>query len=336
MNKMSADKKKAHIDLALQSQTLRETRDTRFNYEPLLSAHPQGILKPFPFLGKTMRVPIWISSMTGGTEASMLINRNLARVCNEFGLGMGLGSCRTLLEDNLYPEHFLLRKYLGDEVPFYANLGIVQIGKSLANNTVDRISEMVDRLEADGLIIHVNPLQEWLQPEGEVILQKPIDIIKEFIEQVNFPVIVKEVGQGMGPESLRQLMSLPLEAVEFAAFGGTNFASLELQRSNQQIRQMLEPLSLIGNDADVMLGSLNKLVHENKKLPVKQIIISGGIKTFLDGYYFIRKSQVPAIYGQASMFLKYAREDYETLREFTLNQIRGLEIAFAYLTLTED
>ncbi len=333
---MSADKKKAHIDLALQSQTLRETRDTRFNYEPLLSAHPQGILKPFPFLGKTMRVPIWISSMTGGTEASMLINRNLARVCNEFGLGMGLGSCRTLLEDNLYPEHFLLRKYLGDEVPFYANLGIVQIGKSLANNTVDRISEMVDRLEADGLIIHVNPLQEWLQPEGEVILQKPIDIIKEFIEQVNFPVIVKEVGQGMGPESLRQLMSLPLEAVEFAAFGGTNFASLELQRSNQQIRQMLEPLSLIGNDADVMLGSLNKLVHENKKLPVKQIIISGGIKTFLDGYYFIRKSQVPAIYGQASMFLKYAREDYETLREFTLNQIRGLEIAFAYLTLTED
>jgi isopentenyl-diphosphate delta-isomerase len=333
---MSAEKKKAHIDLALQSQTLRETMDTRFNYEPMLSAHPQGILKPFAFLGKTMRVPIWISSMTGGTEAAMLINRNLARVCNEFGLGMGLGSCRILLEDNLYPEHFLLRKYIGDEVPFYANLGIVQIGKALANNTVDRITEMIGRLQADGLMIHVNPLQEWLQPEGEVMLRTPIEIIKEFIERVDFPVIVKEVGQGMGPESLRQLMSLPLEAVEFAAFGGTNFASLELQRSNQQIQQMLKPLSLVGNDAYDMLDSVNKLVSENPDLPVKQIIISGGIKNFLDGYYFIRKSQVPAIYGQASMFLRYAREDYETLREFTLNQIRGLEIAHAYLTIRED
>jgi isopentenyl-diphosphate delta-isomerase len=333
---MSAEKKKAHIDLALQSQTLRETRDTRFNYEPLLSAHPQGILKPFAFLGKTMRAPIWISSMTGGTEAAMLINRNLARVCNEFGLGMGLGSCRILLEDNEFPEHFFLRKYIGPDVPFYANLGIVQIGKALANNTVDQISEMVFKLEADGLIIHVNPLQEWLQPEGEILHQKPIDLIKEFIEQVDFRVIVKEVGQGMGPESIRQLMSLPIEAIEFAAYGGTNFARLELQRSTPTIQQMLEPLSLIGNDAYDMIESINNLTAEKKKLPVKQIIISGGIHNFLDGYYFIRKSHIPAIYGQASMFLRYAREDYETLREFTGNQIKGLEIAYAYLTLKEE
>ncbi len=333
---MSAEKKKAHIDLALQSQTLRDTRDGRFNYEPLLSAHPHGILKPFPFLGKTMQVPIWISSMTGGTEAAMLINRNLARVCNEFGLGMGLGSCRMLLEDNEYQEHFFLRKYIGYEVPFYANLGIVQIEKALTNNTVDRISEMVYKLEADGLIIHINPLQEWLQPEGEVLHRKPIDLIAEFIEQVDFRVIVKEVGQGMGPESLRQLMLLPIEAVEFAAYGGTNFAKLELQRSSPAIQQMLEPLSLVGNDTFDMMESVNQMVDQKKKLAVKQIIISGGIKNFLDGYYFIRKSRVPAIYGQASMFLRYAREDYETLREFTLNQIKGLEIAHAYLTLKED
>lgn len=333
---MSAEKKKAHIDLALQSQTFRETRDMRFNYEPMLSAHPQGILKPFPFLGKTMRVPIWISSMTGGTEAAMLINRNLARVCNEFGMGMGLGSCRILLEDNQFPEHFFLRKYIGDEVPFYANLGIVQIEKALTNKSVDRISEMVYKLEADGLIIHVNPLQEWLQPEGEVLHGRPVDLIRDFIEQVDFRVIVKEVGQGMGPESIAQLMALPLEAIEFAAFGGTNFAKLELQRSSQAVQQMLEPLSLIGNDSFDMIHAVNSLVEQKKKLAVKQIIISGGIKNFLDGYYFIRKSRVPAIYGQASMFLRYAREDYETLREFTAHQIRGLEVAYAYLTLKED
>jgi isopentenyl-diphosphate Delta-isomerase len=333
---MSSEKKKAHIDLALHSQTSRETRDTRFNYEPLLSAHPKDILKPFPFLGKTMRVPIWISSMTGGTEAAMLINRNLARVCNEFGLGMGLGSCRILLEDNKFPEHFFLRKYIGTEVPFYANLGIVQIEKALANKSVDRIAEMVDKLQADGLIIHINPLQEWLQPEGEILNEKPIDLITEFISQVSLRVVVKEVGQGMGPESLEQLMSLPLEAIEFAAFGGTNFAKLELQRTTTPIRQMLEPLSLIGNDAYDMLESVNHLVDSKKKLPVKQIIISGGINHFLDGYYFIKKSHIPAIYGQASMFLRYAREDYETLREFAVNQIRGLEFAHAYLTVKED
>jgi isopentenyl-diphosphate delta-isomerase len=333
---MSAEKKKAHLDLALQSQTLRETRDNRFNYEPMLSAHPKGILKPFPFLGKTMRVPIWISSMTGGTEAAMLINRNLARVCNEFGLGMGLGSCRILLEEDQYPEHFLLRPYIGNDVPFFANLGIVQIGKALATKSVDRISEMVFRLEADGLIIHVNPLQEWFQPEGEILLQRPVDLIRDFIEQVDFPVIVKEVGQGMGPESLRQLMSLPLEAIEFAAYGGTNFARLELQRGTLLTREMLEPLSHVGNDTYEMLESVNQLVSANKKLPVKQIIISGGIRNFLDGYYFIRKSRIPAVYGQASMFLKYAREDYETLREFTIHQIRGLEIAYAYLTVKEE
>lgn len=333
---MSSEKKKAHIDLALQSQTLRDTRDTRFNYEPMLSAHPEEILKPFQFLGKTMRVPIWISSMTGGTEAAMLINRNLARVCNEFGLGMGLGSCRILLEDNQYHEHFFLRQYIGQEVPFYANLGIVQIEKSLVNHTVDRIAEMVYKLEADGLIIHVNPLQEWLQPEGEVLHHRPIDLIKEFISQVDFRVIVKEVGQGFGPASLRQLMSLPLEAIEFAAYGGTNFAKLELQRSSHAIREMMEPLSLIGNDTFDMMDSLNALVDEQVDFPVKQVIVSGGIKNFLDGYYFISKSKVPSIYGQASMFLRYAREDYETLREFTINQIKGLEIAFAYLKLKEE
>ena len=109
---MSSQKKKAHIDLAFKSQTGIETLDRRFTYEPLLNPHPSGVFKPFPFLGKTMRVPVWVSSMTGGTDAALTINRNLARACREFGMGMGLGSCRVLLEDNMNPEHFYLRKYI--------------------------------------------------------------------------------------------------------------------------------------------------------------------------------------------------------------------------------
>jgi len=333
---MSAEKKKAHLDYTFRSQTGRDIRDTRFNYEPLMSAHPERSVKPFPFLGKTMMQPIWISSMTGGTEEALHINRNLARVCNEFGLGMGLGSCRILLEDKKFPEHFMLRKIIGNESPLYANLGIVQIEKALENNSVARISEMIDKLGADGLIIHINPLQELLQPEGEVLHHRPIDLLKEFIGQADFRLIVKEVGQGMGPVSLRQIMSLPLEAIDFAAFGGTNFAKLELQRAGEISGEVLTPLSLVGNDAYNMMDTLRRIVDENQDLPVRQVIISGGIQNFLDGFYFIRRSPVPAIYGQASMFLKYARKDYETLRDFTRQQIRGLEIANAYLTLKED
>ena len=332
---MSSQKKKAHIDLAFKSQTGIETLDRRFTYEPLLNPHPSGVFKPFPFLGKTMRVPVWVSSMTGGTDAALTINRNLARACREFGMGMGLGSCRVLLEDNMNPEHFYLRKYIGEEAPFYANLGIVQIEKALENKSVDRITEMVGKLEADGLIIHVNPLQELLQPEGDTLKHAPVETIREFLNQVNYPVIVKEVGQGMGPESLRQLAAMPLQAIEFAAYGGTNFASLELLRSDPQRQEMLQPISFAGNDAAEMLDSINHLVEEGDNLKVRELIISGGIKTFLDGYYFIRKSRLPAIYGQASMFLKYARDDYDTLKQFVEYQVKGLEIAYSYLTLNE-
>jgi isopentenyl-diphosphate delta-isomerase len=332
---MSSSKKKAHIDLAFQSQTLPETLDRRFTYEPLMSAHPEGVFKPFQFLGKTMRIPVWVSSMTGGTDAALTINRNLARACNEFGMGMGLGSCRLLLEDNKNPEHFYLRKYIGPDAPFYANLGIVQIEKALEDNTVDRISGMIKELETDGLIIHVNPLQELLQPEGDRLHNPPIDTIRELLRQVDFPVIVKEVGQGMGPESLKQLAALPLQAIEFAAFGGTNFARLELQRSDPQRQEMLQPISFVGNDASEMLETINNLVDTHSDIKTRELIISGGIRTFLDGYYFIRKSRLPAIYGQASMFLKYARDDYDTLKQFIEYQIKGLEIAYSYLSINE-
>jgi len=332
---MSSQKKKAHIDLAFHSQTGTETRDSRFHYEPLLNPHPDGIIKPFRFLGKTMRVPIWVSSMTGGTDAALTINRNLARACQEFGMGMGLGSCRMLLEDNSHPEHFYLRKFIGNEAPFYANLGIVQIEKAIEEHTVGKINRMIADLEADGIIIHVNPLQEILQPEGDRLRYQPIDTITEFLNHIDYPVIVKEVGQGMGPESLSRLAALPLQAIEFAAYGGTNFARLELARSDPQRQEMLEPISFVGNDAAEMLETINQLVISNFDIKVKELIISGGLKTFLDGYYFIKKSRLPAIYGQASQFLKYARDDYETLRQFVEYQIRGLEIAYSYLTINE-
>lgn len=327
-------RKKEHLELALQSRTDLVSNDSRFDYEPLLSAHPNNNIKPFDFLGKKMKVPIWISSMTGGSEFSGIINKNLARACNEFGMGMGLGSCRILLKEGKYFDHFNLRDIIGNDFPFYANLGIKQIEDSIINNDTDRIIKLIEELRADGLIIHVNPLQEWLQPEGEKITIPPIETIKNFMEKTKIRIIVKEVGQGMGAASIIELLKLPIEAIELAAFGGTNFAKVELKRSNTIKQKLLEPLSLVGNNASQMIEIINHFVDSHKKdIKCRSIIISGGLTNFLDGYYYMQKSKLTSVYGQASTFLRYAREDYDLLKEFIQMQISGLELATTYLRI---
>ena len=330
------ERKNDHIQLAFQSQMELKDKDPRFYYEPILNPHPPAEFKPFTFLGKEYKVPLWISSMTGGAHAARAINSNLARVCKEFGFGMGLGSCRIILKPNNYFKDFDIRDIIGDSLPLYANLGISQIEEAILNNQVEPIKELVKRLRADGLIIHVNPIQEWFQPEGDKLEKPPVETITRLLEKVDFKVIVKEVGQGMGPASLRLLLKLPLAAIEFAAYGGTNFAKVELMRSDSVSRQLFEPFAAIGEDAYSMTDYINRIVEEESdKILCKEIIISGGIRHFLDGYYLIRKSKLPAIYGQASAFLKYANSSYEELRKYIQLQIKGLQFAYAFLNIRE-
>ena len=113
--------------------------DDRFYYEPLLSAHPSET-NPVGFLGKKLRAPIWVSSMTGGTELARKINTNLARACREFGMGMGLGSCRSLLDRDEYLGDFNVRELIGDELPFYANLGIAQVEQLIKGGATEKVA----------------------------------------------------------------------------------------------------------------------------------------------------------------------------------------------------
>ena len=327
------ERKQDHIELAFSSQVGENALDQRFYYEPLLSGHPaKGSWPPFEFLGKEFRVPMWVSSMTGGTGLARTINHNLARACAEFGLGMGLGSCRQLLYSNEFLADFAVRPILGDSQPLFANLGIAQLEELIGRGELDRVSDMIERLDADGLIVHVNPLQEWLQPEGDRFLNPPLETIEALLEVAPYPVIVKEVGQGMGPESLRALLKLPLAALDFAAAGGTNFAQLELLRGAPEKADLFGRLAQVGHTAFEMANWVNALADElGPQLQCRQIIVSGGIKHFLDGYYAIRKLTLPAIYGQASGFLTHARGDYEELRAYVDSQVKGLELARAFL-----
>lgn len=329
----AANRKKDHINLAFQSQIAQGTLDERFYYEPLLAAHPKkGSLKEFSFLGKTMKTPLWVSSMTGGTLMANTINHNLAKVCGEFGMGMGLGSCRQLLRSDEYLKDFAVRKQLGDSLPLYANLGIAQLEQLLDNDETYLIDNLLDKLSADGLIIHINPLQEWLQPEGDRFLYPPIETIMRLLDIVQYPIIIKEVGQGFGYHSLKTLLQLPIAALDFAANGGTNFAKLELLRSDENLQNIFDPVAHVGHTAADMVNMTNDLLEElGDKVRCKQIIISGGIKTFLDGYYLTQKLNTPSIYGQASGFLKHAMDDYETLYNYVDAQVQGLELANAFL-----
>ncbi|MEM9920590.1 MAG: isopentenyl-diphosphate delta-isomerase [Bacteroidota bacterium] len=329
------ERKRDHIELAFKSQVAEAALDGRFYYEPLMAAHPEeGSFPPIDFLGKSFRYPIWVSSMTGGTELARTINHNLARACQEFGIGMGLGSCRSLLYSDEYLADFDVRAVIGDSQPLYANLGIAQVEQLLEQNEFYRIPQLLDKLKADGLIIHVNPFQEWLQPEGDKILYPPIDTIRRVLDKLEQPLIVKEVGQGMGYKSLKALFELPLAAVDFAANGGTNFSKLEMLRSDAMRQKVYEPLAMVGHSAEDMVHLSNQIKQElGERMLCQQVIISGGVRQFLDGYYLINKLALPSVYGQASGFLKYARGSYDELREYVQAQVRGLELAYAYLSI---
>ena len=330
----ASSRKKDHIELAFSSRVAVGMMDQRFDYESAISGHPESNALPLTtFLGFSFRIPVWVSSMTGGTEHASTINSNLARACGEFGMGMGLGSCRQLLYSDDYLKDFSVKKLMPDQ-PLFANLGIAQLEQLVHDNHFLKISDLVSKLDADGLIVHINPMQEWLQPEGDRYYKSPVETIQRILEKTSIPIIVKEVGQGMGPQSLSALMQLPLAAVDFAASGGTNFALLELLRSSEMHRDALACLANVGHCAGEMLDIINGLQSTiPEKLLCKQIIISGGINNFLDGYYLISKSKIPAVYGQASAFLKYATGDYDTLRQYVETQKHGLEMAYTFLKI---
>lgn len=333
MNDSSLSSRKAdHIELAFAAQT--PEADARFYYEPIQVGHPTGD-QPWgimPVAGRSMQVPWWISSMTGGEARAASINERLAKAAAKFGLGMGLGSCRPVLVDPSTRADFAVRRFIGDQ-PLFANLGVAQLEELIQVGQLARVTEMVHSLEADGLIVHINPLQEWVQPEGDRLQQAPLDTLKRVMDELDMPIIVKEVGQGFGPKSLKALMELPLEAVDFGSFGGTNFALIEAMRSQASNMEGLKAVAQVGHTAEEMGNWILNWTREGWKPQAKQIIVSGGIQNFLDGYYHIKRLPGSVLYAQASAFLKPALESQEALDAFCETQIKGLAMAHQYLEL---
>lgn len=321
-------RKKDHINLAYQAQLFEQEVSQLFNYEPLLVSNELNELEKTPFLGKQLSLPLWVSSMTGGTKEAQTINRNLAQACREFGMGMGLGSCRSLLESKKRLEEFYVRDLIGEDLPLMANLGIAQVEELLDKQAVDKVIELIESLKADGLMLHVNPLQELMQPEGDIYRKPPIETIQKLLEGVKFPIFIKEVGQGMGPKSLDILLETNIAGIEFGALGGTNFSLIELMRSDDLLMEQMIDFASVGHSATEMVDFLNDFPLSTVK--EKEFIISGGMRP-LTGFYLKQQLDAPSIIGMAFQFLKYAREDYSQLQKYVALVKRSLQIAQKFL-----
>ncbi len=321
---MTEKRKNDHLDLAISSQVHSKNFD--LNYEPMISGHPLDVDLSLNFLGRKFKAPIWFSSMTGGAENAKLINSNLAKVADKYSLGMGLGSCRCLLDSDERISDFDIKSLMPNS-PLYTNIGIAQIEKIVRSSDYKKLINLQDKLRADGLIIHVNPLQEWAQPEGDRYHTSPVALISLILQVTDIPIVVKEVGQGFGPKSMKALAKLKLQAIEFASLGGTNFTLLEQSRhtaSESGKKQSLGHLAYVGHTKEEMISFYNEI--DSSVINCNEIIISGGISSSLEGYVLSKKLKAKSVVGYGSTLLKYAK-DFNALDEFIHSEIENLKLA---------
>ncbi len=225
------------------------------------------------FLGHRLRAPFLISSMTGGTSEARRINRNLAIAAQARGVTLALGSARVVLADADTLPSFDVRRYAPD-VPLFANLGAVQLVKGV---TPADCGWLVTQLGADGLILHLNPLQEALQAGGDTQFGGILAHVADLCQQAEYPVIVKEVGWGLSRPVAEALASVGVSALDVAGVGGTSWSEVERQRSfGEPLAEIAAPFRSWG------LSTVESLRAVRAACPALPVIASGGLANGVD------------------------------------------------------
>ncbi|MDZ7961007.1 MAG: type 2 isopentenyl-diphosphate Delta-isomerase [Aulosira sp. DedQUE10] len=225
------------------------------------------------FLGKRLGAPLLISSMTGGTEQARIINRRLAEVAQDYKIAMGVGSQRVAVEKPQVAETFAVRKYAPD-VLLLANLGAVQLNYKYGLNECLRVVEI---LEADALILHLNPLQECIQSKGDTNFRGLLDKIYILCNELPVPVIVKEVGNGISAAMAEKLLAAGVRAIDVAGAGGTSWAKVESERADNALQRRLGKTF-----ADWGLPTADCITAIRAIAPDVPLIASGGLRHGLD------------------------------------------------------
>ncbi|MDY6876417.1 MAG: type 2 isopentenyl-diphosphate Delta-isomerase [Chloroflexota bacterium] len=267
-------------------------------------------------LDKRLAVPLIISSMTGGTPESGVINRRLAEAAQAAGVGMGLGSQRAAIEDPALVDTYRVR-HVAPDILLLANLGAVQLNRGYGPDECRRAVEMV---EADALILHLNPLQEALQPEGETDFAGLLSRIESVCQVLEVPVVVKEVGWGISEQVARQLADAGVTVIDVAGAGGVSWSQVEMHRTTTE-RQRHVAAAFV----DWGIPTAESLQMARRGAPDLPIIASGGIR---DGIQMAKAVALgAAACGIAGPFLRAASRHTAAVAELIAVLVAQLRVA---------
>jgi len=272
---MHNQRKTEHLRISLEEDVRFRNLTTgleryRFVHKALPEINRDHIDISTTLLGKHLNAPLIISSMTGGTEEAEDINRNLALAAQTYGLGMGVGSQRAALEEPSLSYTYQVRDVAPD-ILLLANLGAVQLNYGYG---IEHCQRAVEMIQADGLILHLNPLQEALQPEGNTDFSGLLPKIEEVCRRLSVPVIVKEVGWGISEEVARKLAEVGVAAIDVAGAGGTSWSEVEMHRAVRESSRRIAAAF-----ADWGIPTAESIQMARRGAPGVTLIASGGIRT---------------------------------------------------------
>ena len=245
----------------------------RFRHRALPELDLREIDTSVSVFGKTLRAPLLISSMTGGADQAEQINLHLAEAAEAFGVAMGVGSQREGLAKETLARTYQVRR-VAPRALLMANIGAVQLNYGYG---VDECRRAVDMIEADALILHLNPLQEAVQPEGNTNFKGLLARIEAVCRALDVPVVVKEVGNGIGADVARRLVDAGVSAIDVAGAGGTSWSEVERFRHTQVRGQGVAAVF-----AGWGIPTTQALVEVRAALPRITLIGSGGVRSGLD------------------------------------------------------
>lgn len=236
-----SSRKKEHVDICVdENVTFRRKSTGLERYELEHNALPDldynDVDTGIEFLGIRCSMPLLVSSMTGGYNEAELINRQLGEVCEELRIPMGVGSQRQAIADSEHLESFRAARRAAPSIPIFGNLGGAEIAR---NPNIDDIRRLGDLVEADGFAIHLNPLQELMQPEGNPNFHGVLEGIARLVKETGLPIIVKEVGAGLSRSVVLRLIDVGVRYIDVAGAGGTSWAGVEILRKRDQVDSQL-------------------------------------------------------------------------------------------------
>lgn len=315
-------RKNDHLDIVLDSRrTPVPSGDQysryRFEHCALPQLHLDQIDLSARFLGRTLKAPVLISSMTGGAVRAKDINRHLAEAAQTLGIALAIGSQRVAVESGV--DHGLTRELraLAPDIPLLANIGAAQLADG---SSTDWARRAVDMIGADALIVHLNPLQEAVQDGGDRDWSRVLEAIGALVKRCEVPVVVKEVGAGISASVARALVEAGVAVIDVAGAGGTSWAQVEAERSAHDAdRQVAMAFANWG------IPTTEAIVQVRRALPNTPLIASGGVRNGVDAAKAIRLGA--DLVGQAAAVLQSATESTEAVVAHFDILIRQLRIA---------